>query len=162
MPVWTPPRTWVAGEIPTADTFNAHIRDNLLTLKTPTRAETRINFGSNYTTTSLSWVEIDPVVLSQTIVTNGGQLLVVVRPGLSISASPGFVYLDIAIDGTRIGNTTFGMAQASLADNGVAVNGGIYWSPVLAAGTHTIRPQWKVSTGTGSLSYIDWWTVEVS
>lgn len=26
---WTPPRTWVAAEIPTAATFNTHVRDNL-------------------------------------------------------------------------------------------------------------------------------------
>lgn len=25
---WTSPRTWVAGEIPTAATFNTHVRDN--------------------------------------------------------------------------------------------------------------------------------------
>jgi hypothetical protein len=27
--VWTPPRTWVTGEVPTAATFNTHVRDNL-------------------------------------------------------------------------------------------------------------------------------------
>ncbi len=26
---WTTPRTWVAGETPTAAQFNAHVRDNL-------------------------------------------------------------------------------------------------------------------------------------
>jgi hypothetical protein len=26
---WTSPRTWVAGEVPTASTFNTHVRDNL-------------------------------------------------------------------------------------------------------------------------------------
>ena len=27
--VWTSPRTWVAGEVPTAAIFNTHVRDNL-------------------------------------------------------------------------------------------------------------------------------------
>lgn len=30
--MWTAPRTWVTGEIPTASIFNAHLRDNLLVL----------------------------------------------------------------------------------------------------------------------------------
>lgn len=29
---WTTPRTWVAGETPTAATYNAHVRDNLTAL----------------------------------------------------------------------------------------------------------------------------------
>lgn len=29
---WTAPRTWVAGEVPTAAMMNAHIRDNLLAI----------------------------------------------------------------------------------------------------------------------------------
>lgn len=31
---WTNPRTWVKGELVTADLLNAHLRDNLLALKT--------------------------------------------------------------------------------------------------------------------------------
>lgn len=31
---WTSPRTWVAGEKPTAATMNTHIRDNLVALRT--------------------------------------------------------------------------------------------------------------------------------
>lgn len=31
---WTTPRTWVAGEVPTASIFNAHVRDNLNALTT--------------------------------------------------------------------------------------------------------------------------------
>lgn len=30
--VWTAPRTWVAGESPTAANFNTHVRDNLLAM----------------------------------------------------------------------------------------------------------------------------------
>lgn len=30
---WSTPRTWTAGEIPTAAIFNAHVRDNLLALQ---------------------------------------------------------------------------------------------------------------------------------
>ena len=31
---WTAPRTWVAGEVPTASIMNAHLRDNELVLST--------------------------------------------------------------------------------------------------------------------------------
>lgn len=34
---WTNPRTWVAGEKPTAATLNAHIRDNLSALNAKTQ-----------------------------------------------------------------------------------------------------------------------------
>lgn len=30
--VWTAPRTWVVGEVPTAALMNLHVRDNLLFL----------------------------------------------------------------------------------------------------------------------------------
>ena len=37
---WTNPRTWVAGEIPTAQQFNTHVRDNLAFLKERVQAGT--------------------------------------------------------------------------------------------------------------------------
>lgn len=35
MATWTDPRTWVSGEIPSAATFNTHVRDNLLAIGQP-------------------------------------------------------------------------------------------------------------------------------
>ena len=37
---WTTPRTWVAGEIPTANRLNLHVRDNLRFLKERVQAGT--------------------------------------------------------------------------------------------------------------------------
>lgn len=38
--VWSSPRTWVAGEIPTASIFNTHVRDNLKAIGDPWTAYT--------------------------------------------------------------------------------------------------------------------------
>lgn len=37
---WTSPRTWVAGEVPSASTFNTHVRDNLKAIGDPWTAYT--------------------------------------------------------------------------------------------------------------------------
>jgi hypothetical protein len=37
---WTSPRTWAAGEVPSASTFNTHVRDNLKAIGDPWTAYT--------------------------------------------------------------------------------------------------------------------------
>lgn len=60
---WTNPRTWVAGEKPTAATLNTHIRDNLAHLGNPPRCSlylTADQLIANTTATDLSgWTELE-------------------------------------------------------------------------------------------------------
>jgi hypothetical protein len=52
--LWTPPRTWVHAEVVTAALVNAHLRDNLLVLKTPRDSFGRLSELSSATLASLS------------------------------------------------------------------------------------------------------------
>jgi hypothetical protein len=53
---WTTPRTWVAGETPTASIFNTHVRDNLSHLSTQGVGATPTYSSANYGgSSSLTW-----------------------------------------------------------------------------------------------------------
>jgi len=51
---WTSPRTWSDGEIPTPAMFNAHIRDNMLVLKTTRSTAGRLSAISSATVADLT------------------------------------------------------------------------------------------------------------
>ena len=157
---WSTPRTWTAGEIPTAETFNTHVRDQFIWLKDPSHAQYIQNFGSSYTTTSTSFVDVDASALALTLTTYGGRLLISIRAGLSNNTGSQSVIGDIAIDGSRIGNATYGLI--SNINPNTYFPDRTFWTQPLAAGAHTIKLQWKVTGGTGALSFLEWWIREAS
>lgn len=142
---WTSPRTWVPGEKVLASLLNAHLRDNLLHLKEPPTAA--VKSTTAYTTTSTSFVDIN-AALEASIVTTGGRLLIVAHlyaPGTTFPASARYL-----LDGVAI---TDALQPSNLF---------VYWTDVLPAGTHTIKPQWTVSTGTVTMSFYNILVREVS
>ena len=56
--VWSAPRTWSDGEITTASMFNAHLRDNLLILKTTRDSVGRLSGLSSATLDDLSGANV--------------------------------------------------------------------------------------------------------
>jgi hypothetical protein len=143
---WTTPKTWNTGDLVTATDLNTHLRDNLDALKGPPTGSYVLNQGSDYTTTSTSFVDLDATNLSLTITTTGGDVLVVFA-GTGLTAGGNAVYLDITLDGTRVGGN----------DGIVDIYNGYFPIPLVyllrsvSAGSHTIKLQWKVSGGTGTL-----------
>jgi len=148
---WTSPRTWVAGELVTAALMNAHVRDNLLVLKTPPSALYTVNEGADYTTASASFVDVDGTNLALVIVTNGGNVRVGWSSLVSLSVA-GTVYLDIDVDGAREGGDD-GIV-AGTVEGGTDTREALALNWVIAglsAASHTIKLQWKVSAGTGTI-----------
>lgn len=104
-----------------------------------------IEGDTDFTTTSTSFVDIDADDLSITITTVGGDVIVVMN--FLVIATPTTPseegYFDLDVDGGRIGG-----------DDGLSIIKGIN-SQVsfllhisgLSAGSHTFKPQWKVSSG---------------
>ncbi|MGC4942145.1 hypothetical protein [Kribbella sp. DT2] len=70
---WTPPRTWVAGEQPTAAIFNTHIRDNFLALDTGPYSYAHLNADVAAGTSGV-WTDITSwsVDNSDTVTYSGG------------------------------------------------------------------------------------------
>lgn len=143
---WTTPKTWATDELVTASNLNTHLRDNLNALKSPPSAAYTLNEAADFTTTSTSFVDVSASKLALTITTAGGDVLVHFDGRLGATAR---VYLDVAVDGTRLAG-----------DDGITANGdsgtaeSISFTRLitgLSAGAHTFKLQWKVNTGTGTL-----------
>jgi hypothetical protein len=144
---WTPPITWTVGQIVTATDLNEQLRDNLAFLKAPPTASYFANEDSDYQTTATSFVDVDGSRLALQLVTAGGDLLVGFFGSLRrVSGTTPVAYLDVELDGARIGGDD-GLALAET--NGAAhfVVSFVALARGVAAGLHTFRLQWKVSSG---------------
>ena len=165
--IWTLPRTWATGEIVTAAQLNTHLRDNLEFLKL--REDTPLNhFTCNsttaYTTTSTTFTDVDGAGLSGTLTTSGGPLLIGAAGSWKSSGTGIDVCLDVTVNGARIGHATYGITLLqSVAAN---LYMPVCWSQArpLAAGTYSLKLQWRTSSGTlslGPLSSTQFYAVEL-
>ncbi len=140
---WTTPKTWVNSEPLTAADLNTHLRDNLNALHAPPTAAFLANEVANYTTTSSTFVNIDNTdgKLSLTITTTGGDVMVGFVGYVYGSGNIG--YLDVEMDGTRIGSDD-GLA---IFYNTIATTSFVILKTGVSAGSHTFKLQWKITAG---------------
>lgn len=152
-PIWTAPRSWTTGEIVTASVMNEHVRDNFefikQALETPF-SHSASSTGSGFSTTSTSFVDIHSS-FTDTITTTGAPILIGVCGTWKCTVSGGDCCIDISIDGTRIGDATYGVQMMQPPAANAALP--FHWTQLrtIGAGTHTIKPVWRTSTGTLSL-----------
>jgi hypothetical protein len=142
---WTQPKTWASEPLTSSD-LNTHLRDNLEILKDPPSDDNILNQGSDYTTTSTAFVNIDGTNLSLTITTQGGAVMVHFH-GV-VGNGTGTVFLDFTIDSVRHGGDDGIIRTVSNNQQGISFTRLITG---LAAGSHTFTLQWKVNANTGTL-----------
>jgi hypothetical protein len=147
--VWTTPATWSTGETVTAAKMNLHIRDNLNALFTPNYGNGDYTSGANNTTTSTSFAVVDATNITFNVTSAGGMYWLGFSGQVFGSTGAVIPYFDIAVDGTRIGDATIGLARGSLGTGATAFT--VIAPTVLSAGTRTITLHWRVSSGTGTL-----------
>ena len=117
---WTAPKTWVDNELVTASQLNQHLRDNLLNVKA--RLDGNIpaiatNSTTTYTSTTATFAQIGPHV--HTVYWPVASNATVWFAGTAKhSALGGEVRLDLEVNGTRLGDPTYG--SALLQNNGSA------------------------------------------
>jgi hypothetical protein len=140
------PKTWSAGAVVTASDLNTELRDNLNTLKNPPSDNYELNEGSDYTTTSSSFVDIDATNLALSITTTGGDVMVGLIGSFN-SSGDNHNFLEIDLDGSPVGG-----------DDGICKwrdrnekTGFVYLITGVSAGSHTIKLQWKRDAGTLTL-----------
>jgi hypothetical protein len=140
---WTTPKTWVNSEPLTAVDLNTHLRDNLNALHAPPSAAYQLNETANYTTTSTTFVNVDNTdgKLSLTLTTTGGAVMIGFFGYAYASGNTGF--LDVELDGTRIG----GDDGLVVFYNNIATTSFVLLKTGLSAGSHTFKLQWKVAGG---------------
>lgn len=115
----------------------------------PATGKVTLTSGS-ITTSSTSFV--DATGLTLTLTTGANRCLVGVSLfGQNSVLGDGGPYLDLAIDGTRVGGTN-GLTGADGPGNGFNFNGSFtHMTNVLSAASHTIKVQWRVTAGVGTI-----------
>ena len=121
---WTSPKTWAVNELVTAADMNTYISDNLSYLKTrmdDDPSEYTLNESSDYTTTSLTFVDVDATNLAITVETQRANANVLVHfDALVDMGSAGQqVLFDIDVDGNRLGGDD-GVAGTTHVNTSVA------------------------------------------
>ena len=148
MPTWSTMTDLSTDDLVTEADMDA-LRGNIEYLLDPNKQRILRDNGSDYTTTSTSFVDVDATNLAATITTNGGPVLVIVNS--VVWNSGGYTDFDVTVDGARIGGSfAWGLLRTT--------NGGSFETfciaalvPGLSAGSHTFKLQWKVTAGTGHL-----------
>lgn len=151
MATWTTMNNLSTGDLVTEADMDA-IRGNIEYLLNPNEQRQQHTAGSNYTTTSTSFVDVDATNLACTITTNGGPVLVIFTGTITNATVLKVVNLDIDVDGTRESGVSEGLlaVQEPVADY---LMNGCFSTLVtgLDAGSHTFKLQWSVDGGTGKL-----------
>ncbi|GEM_PF-379305 len=150
---WNTPITWLVDQLVTESDLNEQVRDNLNYLKgrvdTPATAHYTLTETTDYSTSSLTFVDVDNVKLALTLNTNGGDVLVsffgaIYAPNTQENA----VYFDVAVNGVRRGGDEGVIMVASKNGSGLTIQTGTFAFTLLvtglSAGTHTFKLQWRV------------------
>lgn len=106
--------------------------------------------GSDYTTTSTTFVDVDATNLSLTITTTGGNVMVGYSGTVRIDTVGAHVHLNVDVDGSVVAADD---GIVSMRSTGVTINSMsfVYLVTGLSAGSHTFKLQWKVSSSTATL-----------
>jgi hypothetical protein len=153
---WTNPPTITPGSVISASSFGNVVRDDLLYLLARPKQAIIRNPGSDYTTTSTSFVAIDSTNLSISLTISGSAIWVYFNGVYRGTSTDVRLALDLNVNGAR-----YAAGNADGIVQSIAPIGGNYPSPIgfgvlitgLAAGSHTLVPVWKVMVaGTAGLS----------
>lgn len=107
--------------------------------------------AGDYTTTSTSFVDVDATNLALAITTGASRVLVGLVADCENSTNLASVYLDVDVDGTRLGGTN-GIHRQVHTNGTIPNNASFTWmTEALTAASHTFKLQWKVGSGTGKL-----------
>lgn len=147
---YTSPKTW-SSEVLTDTDLNTYIRDNQIALKDPPSSDYQVNEGSDYTTTSTSFADVDATNLALSITTTGGDVVVSFFASVGNSASS-IIHFNVDVDGSPFAadDGCFGIATTGAS----AVRHAIAFTILvtgLSATSHTFKIQWKVVAGTATM-----------
>jgi hypothetical protein len=146
---YTTPKTWVTGELVTATEMNTYMRDNQNALKSPPTDSYVLNEGSDYTTTSTSFVDVDATNLALTITTTGGDVFVHFHG--SVNSNTYRIYFELDVDGSpHAGDDGITHSFNSGGNDRMTITFTRLITG-LSAGSHTIKLQWKSSSSTITL-----------
>jgi hypothetical protein len=152
--IWTTPATWAVNQLVTADDLNEQLRDNLEFLKGPPTGAYKANQGSDYGTSSTSFVNVDATNWAFSLDIAGGAVLMGFQGSVLGNTTSRRVYFDVDVNtlgrlGADDGLVTVHNPNGS--DARIVLAAFTYLLTGLPAGTHIFRLQWKVDNGSAIL-----------
>lgn len=156
---WTTPKTnWTTGELVTAQDMNA-VGANLAVLKDPATA-LYVTSADAYAAIA-TFADIDSTNLSLEITTAGGDVLVHFCGVMKGKYSSIDIYLDIDVDGNRLGGDKGILAVWMPRQHQVVSFSRLIQN--LSAGSHTFKLQWKNDglNGTYLIAGAQFWVREI-
>lgn len=147
---YTAPKTWTNEPLVASD-LNTHVRDNMEALKDPPSSNYELDEGSDYQTTSTSFVPIDSTNLKLSITTTGGDVVVHFHGVFDTSVGgTNRLHLEIEVDGTPLAGDDG--VHATQHQSGGQV--GVSFTRLITGldpGSHTFELHWKTQFGTETL-----------
>lgn len=156
--LWTAPRDWFTKEPATKEKLN-DISNNLRYLLLPSVQRVTKTTGTNPTTVSTVFVDLDAAAYALSVELTGGRLVMVELKGTFTNSGVNVVCFDILIDNTTYLSSLTGTPLTNgVLGITVPVASALVCLPlmvsipagVLAAGVHTFKPRWRVTAGTGT------------
>ncbi len=106
-----------------------------------------VKTNGDVTTSSTSFVDLTSI--TATLTTGAHRCLVTFTVTSSVDVT-GTVFYDVLVDGSSIGGTNGTIARTITVGGNANTIGFSIYTAVLSAASHTIKVQWKVSTGTAT------------
>lgn len=150
---WTTPITWTQTLV-TVDDMNEQVRDNENFLFSPTKDYNTGDKGSNYTTTSTSFVAVDTGGgddLRLSLTPQGEDLVIEFDCDVSHSSTGGLIYLNLYIDGVAVVD---GDGLAKYREQSADIGGHMHFRWLargLSQTSHTFDVYWKTSGATATM-----------
>ena len=155
MSTWSAAKeNWTTGDLVLATDLNL-IGNDINWLKAPPSANVLLNHTNDLFTTSTSFVDVNNTLLTLSITTTGGNLLIGFSGTISNSTLAAATYLDVNIfDGSSnvrfAGDDGLTAIQQSVASHMYNASF-VVLKTGLPADTYTLTLQWKVTSGTALL-----------
>jgi microcystin-dependent protein len=106
-----------------------------------------VSFNNAVSTTSTAWVDLPN--MTQTVTGSGLPVTIIVNLNGIWNTDAGPVeHFQLLVDGTTVANSAI---QNDTRSNSVSTQ--LHWLQTLSPGSHTIKVQWRVSSGTGEVSW---------
>jgi hypothetical protein len=143
---WTSPATWTPGQVVGATDLNTHLRDNMTYVGTQRPNGTIKRTAGNYTTTSLTFVDVDVTNVIVTFSTVTGKVLVGCSGRFASGINNQGGYVALMVDGALYGvGGTFGQAFAPNLTSGSTLPINFCFEIAgLSLASHTFKLQWRV------------------
>lgn len=144
---YTTPLQMTDGYLMTANYWNEQVTNNLDYLKARPIARVSDLDGTVSNTTSTSFADITGASVSITTA-GSSRLLILATVEMNNSTAPATVALTALVDGTNQGDATRGLLQNSPTTPYAHWSIAFLTTAAVADGAHTVKLQYKTSTGT--------------